>query len=126
MNTTTRPGAIKLFGTLGALATALNAGMAKAKPAMVTQRELQELTDLWSRGEVLAANIRRRLEMGADLERGTLGVSTYGSESIAYYGTGEATNVPWAGLNVAETQRIAEGDAMLSREYPDPQALVLC
>ena len=72
------------------------------------------------------ANIRRRLETGAELERGSLGVSTYGATPITYYETGETGNVPWGGLNVASADRIAKGDARLAREYPDQTALVLC
>lgn len=48
----------------------------------VTQAELQAVIDAWSHMERQATNIRRRLESGAGMERGRLGVSTCAMESL--------------------------------------------
>ncbi len=130
MTTTTRRGALKLFGALGALTTTgLTAAAAKGKRDVVTQRELQELLNLYNRGEILAASIRRRFEAGADLERGELGVSTWCSESLEWHeahgGIGKASNVPFVGMNVDQVDAI-ENYARLLREHPDPDAFVIC
>jgi hypothetical protein len=54
----------------------------KLATAPVTQAELQAVIDSFNRFELLAVNIRRRLESGAGMERGALGVSTLGLESL--------------------------------------------
>jgi hypothetical protein len=47
-------------------------------PAIVTQEELRRVGSLWDQSEALAADIRRRLEAGASLEPGELGVAIDG------------------------------------------------
>ena len=44
-------------------------------PATVTQEELRRVGELWNESEALAASIRKRLEAGASLEPGDLGVA---------------------------------------------------
>jgi hypothetical protein len=59
-------------------------------PTTVTQAELRAVIDAQNHVEMLAANIRRRLEAGAEFERGTLGASSYGHPSLCEIGIGDA------------------------------------
>jgi hypothetical protein len=126
---TRRRGVLQMFGiTLGALSTGAAAGIGKTKPDTVTQAELRQLVKIWNQGEALGAQIRQRLEGGAELERGSMGVSTLLEESIAWHrsngGIGTNDSVAWCGLKVASSSRIGR-DASLLAHYPDSGALAL-
>jgi hypothetical protein len=75
-------------------------------PAPVTQAELQKAIDLQNRVEILAADIRRRLEAGADFERGPLGASIRWRDSLRD-GIGTATETDSFGiLDIEPADRI--------------------
>ena len=57
-------------------------------PATVTQEELRRVGSLWDESEALAADIRRRLEAGASLEPGELGVAIEGDAVTGTVGSG--------------------------------------
>ena len=65
----------------------------KANPATVTQEELRRVGSLWNESEALAADIRCRLEAGADLEHGELGVATWGETAITETGGGGSISI---------------------------------
>jgi hypothetical protein len=75
-------------------------------PVRVTQAELQEVIDLQNRVEILAAGIRRRLEAGAEFERGPLGASAWGCDPLGELGIGDATEADGFGiLNIGPADR---------------------
>ena len=96
-------------------------------PRMVTQAELQTTIDLVNGAELLSADIRRRIESGAEFERGALGITTFGQPSLEWYetngGIGRNTgNSGLAGVNilpVADLDRLAvpveDGDDWIVR-----------
>ncbi len=96
----------------------------------VTQSELQAAIDSYNRTEKLVANVRERLESGAGMERGTLGVSTVGAESLAWHrengGIGECTglDVTFCGLAIAPIAELQFHVALLQK-YPTPAGFVL-
>ncbi len=94
----------------------------------VTQAELQAVTDTWGHMERLAADIRCRLEAGAEMERGTLGASTFGYEPIDWYrenGIGTATSTEGiCGLSIGPVKQLAP-EAELLKKYPDCPGWVL-
>lgn len=88
----------------------------------VTQAELQAVIDSFNRTELLAADIRRRLESGAGMERGALGVTTMGAMSHAWYrengGIGEAAGVDVSmgcGLGIEPVENLAFDIEMLRK-----------
>ncbi len=93
----------------------------------VTQAELQAVIDSWNRTELLAADIRRRLESGAGMERGALGVSTVGMESLEkclkYSGKDDSVgNV--CGLDIEPVADLAHYIEMV-KQHPNPGEYVI-
>ena len=79
------------------------------KPPAVRQAELQEVIDLQNRIEILAADIRRRLESGAVLESGALGASAAGADLQWHAKNGgidTARHVDVLGLEVGLASRL--------------------
>ena len=73
----------ELFGTFGAFGAALTVDAA-ARPAVVTQREIQEVLDLQNRAQLQAARIRQRLEaFQSPSNRGTLCIRSLKATFIA-------------------------------------------
>jgi hypothetical protein len=96
----------------------------KAAPTrdIVRQSELQEV-DLENRAESLSANIRRRLEAGAEFERGKHGVSTSGQASLEWFeengGIGEREGTSGlVGLEIGLPEDF-DHTLKLNKEYPD-------
>ncbi len=76
---------------------------------VVTQHELQAVIDQYNRCEVLAAAIRLRLESGAEMEHGKLGVDTHGQDSLKEYserGIGCNDGVSIVGLSIEKVEDI--------------------
>ena len=118
---------------IAAMAAAVAAPLRKQNvirrsPPMVRQAELATVLDLYNRAEALAADIRRRLEAGADFERGELGVSTVGYGPLEYYeecgGDGHSARVELAGLDVSPVSWLT-GDIELLRKCPGGDEFVL-
>lgn len=74
-------------------------------PAPVTQEELKRVGSLWGEAELLAADIRRRLEAGASLERGDLGVATWAHDGVAAIGGGEFISIGGTSIEPADHHR---------------------
>lgn len=97
----------------------------------VTQAELQAVVDSWNHTELLAADIRRRLESGSGMERGALGVTTVGAMSHAWYrehgGIGEATGIDESmgcGLGIEPVENLAFYIEMV-KQHPNPGEYVI-
>jgi hypothetical protein len=89
-----------------------------AKPAaegVVRQSELQRAVDLQNQLETTVFRIRERIEAGAQLEHGSLGVSTVGHERLQWFrdsGVGETDSIDSvAGLVIAPVEQIQEDRA---------------
>jgi hypothetical protein len=80
------------------------------RPDVVRQSELQRIVDVNNQLQVAVANIRRRLEAGAEFERGKWGVSTLGMESLSWFeeecGIGDRESFEECGLEIDTAERI--------------------
>ncbi len=85
------------------------------------------MIDSWNRTELLAVDIRRRLESGAGMERGALGVSTLCSESfekcLEYSGKDDSVNNV-CGLHIEPVERLAYQVELL-KQHPNTRDYVL-
>jgi hypothetical protein len=76
----------------------------KANPAPTGQRdivrqvELRRVISLWDEAELLAADIRRRLEEGAKFEPGEQGVATWGHDAVT--GIGGSAYLSLGGIDI--------------------------
>jgi len=77
----------------------------KANPATVSQAELRRVGSLWDQSEALAADIRRRLESGAELEPGDLGVAAWGNDAVAGVGGGSSISIGGIDIEPADHHR---------------------
>ncbi len=86
---------------------------------LVTQAELQQVIEFQSAAELAAIDIRRRLETGAGLEHGKLGVSTLGLPSLDedFWAGGKQTSYTGGPLDIEPVERIKENDFALLEKY---------
>lgn len=87
-------------------------------PDVVRQRELQAAIELCAKAELTVTGIRQRLEAGAAMERGKLGVSTAGHGEISYVVVG-STGIDGQlfNLSIAPVEELAS-DLELIRGLP--------
>ena len=88
-------------------------------PTTVTQAELQAVIDTQNRVEILAADIRRRLEAGAKLEHGKLGACAWDREPLESISIGTATQADGFGiLDIGPADDHIKFRDEVSREHP--------
>ncbi len=85
------------------------------------------MIDSWNHTELLAADIRRRLESGSGMERGALGVSTVGMQSLEkcleYSGKDDSVgNV--CGLDIEPVADLAHYIELV-KQHPNPGEYVI-
>jgi hypothetical protein len=85
------------------------AGVIKRSAPIVTQADLRRVLDLMREGRELALDIRRRLDTGADFERGALGVSTLCAISLEEFEKEVAEdrsddNIQFNGIEIAPAE----------------------
>ena len=76
------------------------------KPPAVTQEELRRVGSLWDESDTLAANIRARLESGASLEPGELGVATWGQDAVT--GTAGGSCISIGGIEIEPVDHLRQ------------------
>jgi hypothetical protein len=70
-----------------------------SRAAEVRQEELQAVVDVLNTAQLLAANIRRRIEGGATIQRGKLGVCTINQEPLSDFLNHDRDYVPCSGVS---------------------------
>jgi hypothetical protein len=104
---------------LAAVARQPKAKPTSAPPARVTQAELQAVIDAQNHVEVLAADIRRRLEAGAEFERGPLGACAWDRDPLKDLRIGDATQCDGFGiLDIRPAEEHIKFRDEVSREHP--------
>lgn len=113
------------FGGLAAVATSVMAGKPlhaeqSAANGIVRQSELQAVIRLNNQCHALAASIRMRLESGAEMERGKLGVSSLAEEPVGKHVGQDDRCTGVAGLDIMPVKDL-DPYLKLWKDHPDHQ-----